>query len=97
MMMTSTNVTNATSTKNATDINEGDWKLMCGGTLALSLKDITIAIVSNAKSRTMATTAMTTHCNAVKGVGIHPIEGVISRGGGNRRVVGAFALPYSYQ
>jgi hypothetical protein len=55
---------------------------VCGGTLASSLEHITIAIVSNAKSRTMATTAMTMHCNAVKGVGIHPIEGVILRGGG---------------
>ncbi len=80
--MTSMNATNATSNKNATDIDDGDWKLVCGGTLALSSEHITIAIVSNAKSMTMATTAMTTHCNAVKGVGIHPIESVISRGGG---------------
>ncbi len=80
--MTSTNATNATSTKNANDINDGDWKLVCGGTLALSLEHITIAIMSNAKIRMMATMAMTTHCNAIEGVGIHPIEGVISRGGG---------------
>jgi hypothetical protein len=75
-------MTNATSTKNATDIDNGDWKLVCSGTLALSLEHITIAIMSNAKSRMMAMTAMMTHCNAVKGVGIHPIEGVILRGGG---------------
>ncbi len=80
-MMTSTNATNATSTKNATDIDDGNWKLMCGSTLALSSELITIAIMSNAKSRIMATTAMMTHCNAIKGVGIHPIEGVILRGG----------------
>jgi hypothetical protein len=82
MAMRSTNAANATSTKNATNIDDGNWKLVCGGTLALSSEHITIAIVSNAKSRMMATTAMTTHCNTVKGVGIHPIEGVILRGGG---------------
>jgi hypothetical protein len=81
-MMTSTNATNAASTKNSTNIDDGNWKLVCGGTLALSSEHITIAIVSNAKSRRMATTTMRMHCNAVKGVGIHPIEGVISRGGG---------------
>ncbi len=79
--MMSMNVTNVFSTKNATDIDHGDWKSICGSTLALLSEQITIAIVSNAKSRTMETTAMITHCNAVKGVGVHPIEGVISRGG----------------
>jgi hypothetical protein len=92
--MMSTNATNATSTKNATNNDDSYWKLVCGGTLALSSEHITIAIVSNVKNRMMATTGMRMHC---KGVGIHPIDSVILRGGGSRRVVGAFALPCSYQ
>ncbi len=79
--MTCINTTNAAPTTDATDIDDGDWKLVCGGRPRLSSEHITIAIVVECKCRTTATTAMTTHCNVVEGVGIYPIDSVISRGG----------------